>query len=286
MNLSFITDEATQDPFEILSIAEKNNLDFVEIRTILGKHIAELSSSKLRDIDTMLRDAGLTLCCLDTPVFKCGLEECDEQQIEFLKKCADVAEFLGSPLLRIFTFWRQPVSPAIESRIYDWVTRALAVVEGRPLKVGIENGRRTMHCTGEEVASLIRCLDSDDVCAVWDPANSIFGETDLHPLEEGYRAVSPFIGLMHLKQPHIQKNGEFVYGPMPDGEIDIAKMFSLLKGQNYQGAISLETHWRHDREFSREELDLPGGEQFSAGGVSATNESLEYLNRLQSGALS
>ena len=141
----------------------------------------------------------------------------------------------------------------------------------------IENGKKTMHANGVELAELLAELDQAVFGALWDPGNSIFGGTDADPLAIGFPAVASFVEHVHIKDPQIYRDGSRSYVALGDGALGVRAHVRALRAAGYGGCVSLETHFRPDRRLAEPDLDFPGGSQFSHTGFSATREGMLRL---------
>ncbi len=277
MKLTFITDEATQQPSEFIALAQQFALDSVELRTVSGKHVSKFDEQEQRQLSTQLEDAGLGVCCIGSPVFKCDLDASLDDEMEKLRRALHAANYLGAPLVRIFTFWRRDNRELYLDRVRESLDRAGEVAKPTGIGLTIENGKRTMHSTGAELAELMRELDPKIFSVLWDPGNSIYGRTDPDPISNGYPLVADYVKHVHIKDPEVYSDGQRRYVELGKGQLDLRKQMNALHEHSYGGYISLETHWRPARVMSENELDYPGGESFSDSGYAATAKSLARL---------
>ena len=124
MNVTFISDEASQIPMEVCWLAKRLNIPTVEIRTILGGQVVELSNRHLLELRSIFQDQSLSLCCLASPVFKCDIDSDIFREHEVLKRSVEVAVRLDCNMLRIFSFFRRCNREQYENRICDYISRA------------------------------------------------------------------------------------------------------------------------------------------------------------------
>jgi len=290
IKLSFITDEAAQDPAACVALAQALSLDAVELRTVYDKHCMLLGAGERDRLRGQLRDAGLGVCCIDSPVFKCDLDAPLHTELDKLARCADIANYLGSPYVRIFSFWRTALTPPMRDRIETALRAAAACAQAHGIVLLVENGKRSNHATGVELAALLDEMQLPTLAALWDPANSVYGATDPDPLAAGYRCLARHIRHVHLKQVHAGAGGQLRYGAFAGGLLDFARLLRQLARDGFDGYASVETHWRAGAawraggHFSEEQLDYPGGAAFSRGGEEATAESLRALQDLMPAA--
>lgn len=286
IRLSFITDEASQDPGTCVALAQALSLDAVELRTVSDKHCMFLSAGERAALRGQFADAGLEVCCIDSPVFKCELEAPLDIELGKLARCIDIANHFGCPYVRIFSFWRAAARSAGWATIGAALRAAASLAQANGIVLLVENGKRSNHATGIELAALLDQCGTSALQALWDPANSVYGGTDPDPLGAGYAQLSSHIRHVHLKQVHAGAAGKLRYGPFQHGLIDFARLFRQLAQDGFDGYASVETHWRSGdgwgagRHFSEHQLDYPGGADFSHGGEAATAASLRLMQAM------
>lgn len=280
MKLSFITDEATQEPSGFVELARRFSVDSVELRTVWGEHVAKLDGRRLGVLRRSLEDAGIGVCCVDSSVFKCDIDADLQDEVEEFRRCADVASRLNTNTVRVFTFWRRARRERYETRILEALSLLEEPAKSAGVRVVVENGRRTMHCTGAELRLLLKELDGATFSALWDPGNCIYGGTDFRPISNGYPEIARFVSHVHIKDPRVYVGGRREYVELGKGQLDLERQIEALREDGYGGFVSLETHWRPDRVFAPYELDRPGGRVFSGAGYEATMTSLQTLRNL------
>lgn len=283
MRLSLITDEASQKPEQFLRLVVRQGVDALELRSVWNQHVSDLPAGRLAELWHAVHDAGCTVACISTSVFKCSIDMPVERELTKLNRALDAAAALRCTLLRIFTFWRGETRD--DARIAAAVTRAHEEATARGMTVAIENGKRTSHASGGELADFLALLERQGVHgigAVWDPANSVAAGFAPQSLRDGYEALQRHVVHVHVKD--LRWTGDaFVHVPIGQGVIDWDEQAGLLARDGYRGFLSLETHWRPDAPLPADALDLPGGDAFSAGGMFATEVCVRALRACLAG---
>ena len=98
--------------------------------------------------------------------------------------------------------------------------------------------------------------------------------------------MKPFMIHMHIKDAVKDSAAEGGARCVPVGDggyIDYPAQFQALMDMGYQGACSLETHWRPQAALDEDLLNRPGGAAFSAGGEEASRICLEKINAMIAG---
>jgi sugar phosphate isomerase/epimerase len=165
-------------------------------------------------------------------------------QIALLEHCAEAAQFFGTGLIRVFSFWRRSVlTPEQEDAIVDAFSEPAAIAESAGLVLGLENEHACILGTGAQTARVLERINSPHVRAIWDPGNAFFdGE---RPYPAGYEAIKPFIAHVHVKDARVDEaTGKPEWTVVGEGQIDWVGQIAALRESGYAGYLSLETHYQ------------------------------------------
>lgn len=279
IGLTFINDEASSELDGSLSLCRKHGLDAIELRRINEIYCFSQSDQQKRALKARLDDEGLRVVCIASPVFKCSHTNVSEH-LPILERAIEFADYIGAPYVRIFSFWKDEAVSIVDPRILEALQSACDIASQYSALLLLENGKRTTHRTGAELLTLYNALACPTLGLLWDPGNCIFGGADPNPIENSFPLIAHLVRHVHIKDPSVYGGGAKRYVALGSGDLNLRKQTDALVRHNYAGYISLETHWRKAKVLSDEELDEPGGADFSAGGFAATDESLAYLKRL------
>ena len=292
--LGVITDEVSQD-FEIaVTFAKKNQLDFVEIRSVWDKPPQDLTPANIKQMQEILNRAGLTVICIASPVFKCHIEKQDEYllHLDILKRAIDLAHQFNTDILRIFTFWKKENMTLDRNwdLLIDRFGPAIEIAKQEQIKLAIENENSCLISTGKELHRFLEVLNSGTVYALWDPCNEIFAGVTEPPYPNGYKPIADRTIHIHIKDairesnpkseirnPKLSEGGTPKCVPIGDGWIDWEGQLKALIDNNYTGGASLETHWRPQKELAESSLVRPGGSEFSSLGEEASQICLDRI---------
>jgi len=282
--LAVFTDEVSQDLQRVIEIAREFELKGLEIRSLWNKKgPQDLTSEDIKRIKEIVKGSGLTICSIASPFFKCNINSEEEYKVhlKILRDCISLAQQLDCPLIRGFAFWRKGNFEENLEKIISKFEEPIKILEKEGITLGIENEAATFIGNGKNLSRFLSKIDSPYIKAVWDPANSIFDPEGEVPYPDGYEAIKRWMVHMHLKDARRDSTtGEPKCVPVGKGAIDFRGQLKALKNDNYEGYVSLETHWRPEEELSEEEINLPGGEKFSRLAEKASRICLENLQKL------
>jgi sugar phosphate isomerase/epimerase len=274
--IAAITDEfSPQDLDAALTGMADVGMTGAELRVIGGRNMIDLSDEEVDRVRAAVETRGMEVVGLASPLLKCVLPDSPpldervqhdvfgsphtfEDQPRLTARAFEIAERLGAPIIRVFSYWRT-TEP---ERTYDRLAEALLALADeaarRNVVIGLENEHACNVGTGEEASRLLGRLDHPALKLVWDPANaSILGEV---PFPGGYGTLDARrIGHVHAKDCFV-KDHKPEWGPVGEMGIDWRGQIDALRRDGYAGWISLETHWTG-----------PKGDKFEASTICGRN---------------
>lgn len=285
IKLGVFSDEVSQDLDRAIALAKEFNLDGLEIRSVWNKPPDQLDENDAAKLRAALDDAGLVCYSIASPFFKCDLNSQEEykQHLDILRRCIRLAKTLGTNCVRGFTFWRQPSPTFEEAR--DTIIRKfrepVSIIEGEGIYLVIENESSTYVASGVKLRNLIADIGSPRIRITWDPCNCLFDPSCERPYPEGYEAAKEFIRLVHVKDA-VKVRSERIaeHVPVGEGDAGLRELFSRLKRDEYDGFLSLETHWRPSEQLQRDLVDRPGGADYSENAEIASRICLENMTKM------
>lgn len=261
--ISVINDEISQDFDHVCSVvAQDFGLNWIELRSMWGKNIMDLSQAQIDEAQKILAKYRLRVTDIASPLFKTdwpgaplsqysskgdmhgAVDAAFKQQDEILEGAIERAKQFSTGKVRCFDFWRlQDVAPY--RKAIDEKLRSAAEVTGRHgLLLLLENEFECNTATGREAARTLNAIPTPHLALNWDPGNAVMrGELDAFP--NGWDAL-PKNRVHHCHCKNAVKNaeGKIEWSPVGKGFIDWTAQFRALKNIGYHDAVSLETHWR------------------------------------------
>ncbi len=253
-----ITDEFSPDLEVALRSMKEVGMEAAELRMLFGKNILDLTDEEVDRAGELVRNAGMKVVSIASPLLKCTLPEAPDvderfQQDMFASKhtYADqprltertfvIAERLGAKIVRVFSYWRVVEPDAVFERVVE-ALEALGQQAGeRGLIIGLENEHACNIGTAAESAKALAAIQSPHVQLVWDPANAyVAGE---NPFPYGY-SLLPHKRIVHVHAKDCKLEGHKpLWGPLGEQDVDWRGQIAELEKDGYQGYINLETHW-------------------------------------------
>ena len=258
--IAAITDEfATNDLEVALRAMAEIGMTGAELRVVGGRNIIELSDEEIALTRAQVEQHGMRVLSIASPLLKCvlpggpplderfqqdvfGSAYTFEDQPRLTRRALEIAEQSGAGIIRVFSYWRT-VDP---QREYDRIAAALRDLADQALErgliIGLENEHACNVGTGAEAARMLAAVDHLALKLIWDPANAfVLGET---PYPSGYGTL-PADRIVHVHAKDCVMAGlKPEWGPLGEMGVDWKGQVAALVRDGYQGAVSLETHWR------------------------------------------
>lgn len=243
--LSVLTDEIDQDFAHALDVAEEWGLQTIELHKLWGKNICDLEPAELTRALRMTRERGLRVSAIDSLFLRCPIADnaAYAQHIDILKRSFEIADLFDTPMVRCFSFWRQDTLAQHWDLLLERLELPVRLAESAGIILGFENTKTTLIGTGVEIRDLMLAVNSPAFRSIWDIGNALVAGED-RPYPDGYNAVRPWIGHVHVKDAVRQADGSSEWRPIGAGQVDYRGQLAALHRDGYHGVIALETHYQ------------------------------------------
>jgi sugar phosphate isomerase/epimerase len=258
MQLAAITDEFSPDIEGALDAMASVGLSGVELRTIKGRHVADLPDHEVDRLCAAVDARGLKIVSIASPLLKCVLPDAPAldprvqrdvygssytiaDQPRLTDRVFAVAKRTRAKVIRVFSYWRTIDPDACWGQIVEALTSLADRARDEGVTIGLENEHACNVGTGRESGRLLASLDHPALGVIWDPANAlVLGET---PYPDGYRHL-PISRIVHVHAKDCRVIDHVpVWGPIGEMDVDWTRQLDALRQDGYSGWISLETHW-------------------------------------------
>jgi L-ribulose-5-phosphate 3-epimerase len=254
--LSVLTDEVSGNLVEALDWAVRNGFKYVEIRMVDGANVSNLSDLDIERAKREIDKRGLKVSAIASPLFKCMLDAARPVQsgdlfgnkeedlathMSKLPRSIAIAKKLGTKYIRIFSFWRESDPKKHLPEIVSHLKKAAALAEKEGVLLLQENENACNGGYAEEVAEIVRQVNSPAMRVLWDPGNENYGGRNCYP--EGYEKVKGLFAHVHLKDSVVGPDGKTTCVPIGSGKTPLRDQIRALEKDGYQGIYTLETRY-------------------------------------------
>ena len=254
--LGVITDGISRDFEYALDTMVETGLEYVELQYLWEKQVGDLTDADIQRVKGLIDTRNLKVSCIShhnlsaLPVDTAVVAPAYREHIMTLQRCIDVAQALGTNLVRIFSFRKEMVLFGAEPVISEgaWTTlmnrleEPLQIADAAGITLVMETAISGNVTSAFLVRKLIDELDVPHLKVLWDPCSSLYC-TEV-PYPDGYEAIREHIAHIHLKDGIVNlPAATFDFCAMRQGQMDpyYNDIVDALKRDGYDGTISLES---------------------------------------------
>ena len=256
IKLGTITDGISRDFEYALDTMVETGLEYVELQYLWEKQVGDLTDTDIERVKELIEARNLKVSCIShhnlsaLPVDTAVVAPAYREHITTLQRCINVAQALGTNLVRIFSFRKEMVLFGAEPVISEgaWVTlmnrleEPLQIADAAGITLVMETAISGNVTSALLARKLIDALDVPHLKVLWDPCSSLYC-TEV-PYPAGYEAIREHIVHVHLKDGVVNlPAATFDFCAMRQGQMDpyYNDIVGALKRDGYEGAISLES---------------------------------------------
>lgn len=227
IRLCAFSDEADDSLVGQISALQRNDIAFIELRSVDGKNVSKLSEKEAAGIYRKLNDEGISVWSVGSPLGKCEIDISENDWREQVKRICAVTNVLGADKVRAFSFFH---AYGQKEKVIEYLNLASEIATEFGVTLFHENEKEVYGDTCDRVKELMNNLPKWKF--VYDPANFIqVGER----AEDSLRLATK-CGYYHIKDV-IAQTGEMVPAGEGDGAID-----KLLSAIDKDTVLTVEPH--------------------------------------------
>ena len=242
--VSGIGDEAAADLADQIRIHTELGLQGLELRTVGGRGLHELTDAEAALMAARVLASGLEVPVAATPIGNWGTDIGAPlaPDLAILRRTADVASLVGCRHLRVMSYPNDGRADA-EWRAAALIRLARLTLLAEELDVVLlhENCHGWASRSAAASLDLVTTVDSPHLRLLFDIGNGLAYGYDALPF---LRDVLPWVEHVHVKDG-VRTDSGAEFGVPGDGEAGVADCLRLLDGAGYQGWYSLEPHVAH-----------------------------------------
>lgn len=239
LKLSAFADEISPDIEEQIRVCRQNAVTHFELRGVAGKNVLDFDPALREQVRSRLKANGMGVISIGSPIGKVKINDGFDQHFDRFKIAVELAEFFGSPFIRIFSYYPPVEGQARASwrdEVMERFERKIDYVKNRPVVLVHENEKDIYGQNLAECVDLMKTFNSPKLRFAFDPAN--FVQADDNPLEN-WPALRPYTVHIHIKDA-VRGSGKNV--PAGHGDGQIGPILADAYKNGYRGFVSLEPH--------------------------------------------
>jgi sugar phosphate isomerase/epimerase len=247
--LSAFADEVTENFLAQVEYLAGEKVGHIEPRFINKKNIMDLSKGEMDEARTMIRDHGLKVSAIGSPIGKVKLDEPFEPHLDKFKHAVDLALFFETPFIRMFSYYAPEGKDINEYReqVLERMAAKVEVLAGADVTMVHENEADIYGHTAANCVDLIEAIDSPKLRLVYDPANFVWGEKMTDNVEVCWPVMKPYVVHIHIKDWKLDAAD---VGSIPgEGDGQIKELLTELAAINYDGCMTMEPHLQLGGQF-------------------------------------
>lgn len=268
MKVGVITNGISEDYVKVCKVMKETGVKYAEIQNVFDKPVENLTAEEAKTVKKLSDENGIIPCIVTSHAFVGipvgSLEVGDatyEKQMGLLKNSIQVANILGTKLVRSMVFAKQPVTFGYHGadkwvaggnkawpkfiKLYEPIIK---VAEEAGIQLCVENGFNGMVSSTRLAKKMIDELGGPTkVTLLWDLANALYYQE--LPTNEVYQGIKDYVAHIHIKDVYVNTvTSEVDVRHIGRGHLApyLQDFAAALRKDNYQGIVSLENIYRPD----------------------------------------
>jgi len=247
--LSAFADEVTDDFLGQVKFLVKEKVGYIEPRFIDKKNIMDLTKDLLGVARKIIKDNGLKVSAIGSPIGKVRLDEPFQPHLDKFKRAVDIALLFESPFIRMFSYYA-PQGKNIDDyreQVTERMSAKVEILKGVDVAMVHENEANIYGHSAKNCVDLVKAVDSPKFQLAYDPANFVWAESILDNVKSCWPLMKPYVVHVHIKD---WKLGAKDVGSIPgEGDGQIKELLAELAAIEYDGCLTMEPHLQAGGQF-------------------------------------
>ena len=228
IKLCAFADEAESSLVGQIAALKRNNIPYLELRSIAGKNVKDFSLEEAKEYAKILTENGIAVWSIGSPIGKVGIDVNMDAYMKDVRHVCELAKIFSTSRIRMFSFFH-----AYEKReiVMAYLQNMVDVAKEYGVELYHENEKDIYGDTLERVQDIMSSVDG--LKYIYDPANYL--QCDV-PAEKTIAALVDKTDYFHIKDV-IVATGELVPAGYGDGRID--ELVGKIVGDK---VLTLEPH--------------------------------------------
>ena len=246
LKLSAFADEISPELDEQIRVCRECGVTHFELRSVRGVNVLDLDKDLRAEIRSKLRDNGMGVVSIGSPVGKVRVVDPWAQHFERFKVACDAADYFQAPFIRIFSYYPPekggPMAPHREE-VLRRMRAKVDYVKDENVTLVHENEKDIYGATGRSCQDLMQAVESPKLRCAFDFAN--FVQAKENPADN-WPLLKPYTVHIHIKDARLSDG---VVVPPGEGDGHIGHILTDAYKSGYRGFLTLEPHLAQDKQF-------------------------------------
>ena len=237
--LSGFADEISPDLQSQCQTLNGLGIEYVELRSAWDTNVLDLDDDQLDAAGRILAAHGIRTSSIGSPIGKILITEDFEPHLARFSRALHVAETLGAPYIRLFSFFMPAGDDPARHRdeVLRRMTALTAAARGHDVVLLHENEKEIYGDNPARCLDIVESVGSEQLRLLWDAAN--FVQCGVRPFTDGYALLRPYLEYVHVKDA-VMATGEVV--PAGEGDGELAPTLRAMRADGFDGFFSMEPH--------------------------------------------
>jgi sugar phosphate isomerase/epimerase len=240
LKLAAFADEIGPELDDQIRVCRENGVSHFELRGVRGLNVLDFPKDLREEIRTKLRDNGMGVASIGSPIGKAKINDSWEQHFERFKIAVELSQFFGAPFIRIFSYY-PPTKDDDIARYRDEVIRRMRAkveyIQSLPVTMVHENEADIFGEHGKECEDLLSAVGSPKLRCAFDFANFVIAGD--RP-RDNWPLLKPYTVHFHIKDA---KFGPVMNIVAPgEGDGDTGPILADAYQSGYRGFVTMEPH--------------------------------------------
>jgi sugar phosphate isomerase/epimerase len=250
--LSGFGDEIACDLEDQIAVLRELDVTRLELRSAWGVNVVELDDGALDRAAARLREAGIGVSAIASPVGKTSINGDFDRELRRLDAAFDAAERVGAGMVRVFSFYVGDRPAAHRDEVLRRMEAMAARARARGVTLVHENESAIYGDVPERCRDLVESVGSPALRVALDPGN--FALAGVRPWSEAWPLLREHVVHVHVKdavaveglQPALLPEDSVLacIRLAGEGEGQVPELLSGLDREGYAGVLTVEPHLR------------------------------------------
>ena len=253
--ISAFGDEIAPGLEEQLAVLSEHDVAGLELRSAWGVNVVELGAERLDQAARLLRQAGIAVSAVGSPIGKVEIESDFDAELARLRAALEAAKRLQTEKIRVFSFF---IPDGRHGAFRDEVLRRMSAyareAAAQELTLVHENESYIYGDDDKHCRDLVESVGSPALQVAFDPAN--FVQVGVRPFDEAWPMLAKHVVRFHVKDAvTVDRDGIAPYPahapelnlmasvrPAGEGEGQLPELMRALEQNDYRGYLVVEPH--------------------------------------------